>query len=120
MALTLFNPNFHHNNFEVVVFQKYTYCVHPALGHPVVKGLCGSSASSGKRARAKILFFFSEPIRVSGQDGSSLAVGVVFGLSLERESAGLRSDWNCMGSECHTGVSNEEAMLVFGLLRLCF
>lgn len=84
-----------------------------------MKGLCGSSASSGKRARAKILFF-SEPIRVSGQDGSSLAVGVVFGLSLERESAGLRSDRNCMGSECHTGVSNKEAILVFGLLRLRF
>lgn len=57
---------------------------------------------------------------MSGQDGNSLAVGVVFGLSLERESAGLRSDWHCMGSECHPGVSNEEAMLVFGLLRLCF
>lgn len=73
-----------------------------------------------KGLEQKFFFFFSEPIRVSGQDGSSLAVGVVFGLSLERESAGLRSDWNCMGSECHTGVSNEEAMLVFGLLRLCF
>lgn len=57
---------------------------------------------------------------MSGQDGNSLAVGIVFGLSLERESAGLRSDWHCMGSEFHPGVSSEEAMLVFGLLRLCF
>lgn len=118
MALTLFNPNFYHNHFEVVVFQKYTYCVHPALGHPVVKGLCVSSASSGKRARAKILFFKAN--KSVGSRWQLPCCRCSVALSLERESAGLRSDWTCMGSKCHTGVSSEEAKLVFGLLRLCF
>lgn len=78
----MLSPNFHCNNFKVAVLQNNTYFVHPGLDHPVVKGLCDSLASSGKSVRAKILFL--EPIRVLGQDGSSLAVYLGF-LSLWRE-----------------------------------